>query len=73
MVQYFKESTDELSKEKIVNLEFEARSNDLKIKWESGAVLESFCLEPEQYSYHVQDKINKISYDVSYGKVSEWK
>jgi hypothetical protein len=66
-------TTEELCKHKVVDVKIQSESTDLVFKWTDGTILESFGLNPHEWSYHIYDKINGQTYDVFYGKISQVK
>ena len=67
--QYVK-ATEYLLKHKIVDIKIKSESTDLVIQWADGTLLESFGLNPDEWSYHIYDKLNEKTYDVFYGRIS---
>jgi len=62
-------STKLLSTEHISDVVITSGSNDLIIKWTNGTMLECFCLNTNEWSYHIYDYLNCIQYDCCYGKI----
>ena len=66
-------STTSLSLERILDVIITPGSNDLIIKWTNGAIFECFSLNPKEWSYHIYDYLNRITYDCYYGKITRGK